>query len=331
MSWVIRKPLRVFARGVSMRRRVAYSLAIVRLILVPVILLSVYYLYRMDSIVNRIVSVDAPEATLAQRASIEMMDARRSERSYFLLHDPQDLEANRRALAELDDVIASMRNLEPAEVPAAKEMLKQVSIYRQQFDYVVASLGAPSAPIERIQRAVRAYERDLERLLARSKGLSRAELAAELRNQVGSFDAQITTTLESEDPDLRQATAKLQAAGDEILKLAPEVETRSWNRVRRDQEEARHLVYRAEWVLIIVSSITLVVSVLVSFILPRAVVKPLVALKDAVDHAAAGDYETVFHLQGEGEVVQLADSVRTLIEHVREKKTDLEDAAARRS
>ncbi len=32
------KPMRVFARGASLRRRVAYSLAVVRLILVPVIL-----------------------------------------------------------------------------------------------------------------------------------------------------------------------------------------------------------------------------------------------------------------------------------------------------
>ncbi len=322
MSWLDRRPLRVFARGASMRRRVAYSLAIVRLILVPVILLPVYYLYRMDSIVNRIVSMDAPAATLAQRVSIEMMAARRAERSYFLLHDPQDLEVNRQSLSNLDDVIGSLRELDPEEAPAANKMLEQLSVYRRQFDYVVASLGAPSAPIERIQRAVRVYEADLEKLLGQSRGLTRAELTAELRQQVGSFDAQITTTLESEDPELRSVTAKLQASSDEVLKLAPEVEARSWDRVRRDQVDARHLVYRAEWVLIIVSSITLTVSVLVSFVLPRAVVKPLMDLKDAVDRAAAGDYETIFHLQGKGELVQLADSVRSLIAHVREKKTN---------
>jgi len=64
---------------VSLRRRVAYSLAIVRLILVPVIFLAVYYLFRMGWIVDRIVSVHAPVATMAERASIEMLDARRAE------------------------------------------------------------------------------------------------------------------------------------------------------------------------------------------------------------------------------------------------------------
>jgi HAMP domain-containing protein len=52
------------------------------------------------------------------------------------------------------------------------------------------------------------------------------------------------------------------------------------------------------------------------------VVKPLLSLKDAVDHAAAGNYEIDFDIQGEGEVVQLANSIRMLIGHVREA-TDL--------
>ena len=76
MSWAVRKPFKVFARATSLRRRVAYSLALVRLILVPVILLAVYYLFAMGSIVDRIVSVDAPMASLAERISLEMLDAR---------------------------------------------------------------------------------------------------------------------------------------------------------------------------------------------------------------------------------------------------------------
>ena len=71
------------------------SLGLVRLILVPVIFLAVYYLFAMGSIVDRIVSVDAPVATNAERASIEMLDARRAETNYFLLHDPDDIARNR--------------------------------------------------------------------------------------------------------------------------------------------------------------------------------------------------------------------------------------------
>src|ERR1051326_7109104 len=91
------KFFKVLTPGNSVRRRVALSLAIVRLILVPVIFLSVYYLVKMDRIVDRIVRVNAPMATLAQRASVDFLEARRAERNYFLLHDQVYLQTNRRA------------------------------------------------------------------------------------------------------------------------------------------------------------------------------------------------------------------------------------------
>src|SRR5690242_12625665 len=111
MAWRVSKPLRVFARGASLRRRVAYSLAIVRLILVPVIFLAVYYLFRMGWIVDRIVNVDAEVATQAEQASMQMMDARRAERNYFLRHDPVDLRANRQAVEKLEQIVSTCQKL----------------------------------------------------------------------------------------------------------------------------------------------------------------------------------------------------------------------------
>src|SRR3989442_12844377 len=113
MVWRVREPLKVFARGASLRRRVAYSLALVRLILGPVIILAIYYLIAMGRIVDRIVSVDAPTATLAERASTEMLDARRAERNYFLLPDPQELRANRKARAALKPILTPSPALPP--------------------------------------------------------------------------------------------------------------------------------------------------------------------------------------------------------------------------
>lgn len=319
MIWRIGKPIRVFARGTSLRRRVAYSLAVVRLILVPVILLAVYYLFRMGLIVDRIVSVDAPVATMADQASIQMMEARRDEQDYFLSHDPAKLQANRQTLAGLVQLIGTIRDLQPAEHEAARTMLDQVKTHQALMDQAVASLGHPGqAPVERVERVVRAYEHDLDNLLRRDRHENRGRLIDDLRGELGSFDGQINGTLEAEDPALRDATAGLQSSSDQVRQLASDVERRSWERVMTDHQDARALMHRAEWVLILVSSITLILSVLVSFILPRAVVKPLADLKQAVDQAATGDYEIEFDVRGEGEIVQLAGSLRRLIAHVRE-------------
>ena len=91
MTIGLRKSFTILAPGSSLRRRVAYSLAIVRLVLVPVIFLAVYYLFKMGLIVDQIVNVDAPVTNLAEQISVQMSDARRAERSYFLLRDPQYL------------------------------------------------------------------------------------------------------------------------------------------------------------------------------------------------------------------------------------------------
>ena len=66
----------------------------------------------------------------------------------------------------------------------------------------------------------------------------------------------------------------------------------------------------------IVSELTLLVSVWISFVLPRQVVKPLQELKEAVDLAASGNYLIDFELRGQGEVVELAKSLRGLVAHM---------------
>jgi hypothetical protein len=81
----IRNSFKIVAVGDSLRRRVVYSLAIVRLILGPVVFLALYYLLKMGWIVDRSVSVDAPAATMAEQAFVKMLKARRAERNYFLL------------------------------------------------------------------------------------------------------------------------------------------------------------------------------------------------------------------------------------------------------
>lgn len=319
MELKLRKSFKIFAPSSSLRRRVAYSLALVRLVLVPVIFLAVYYLFKMGLIVDRIVNVDAPVAKLAEQVTVQMLDARRAERSYFLLRDPQYLQANRDGLTQLREILGKIRNLAPDEPRSAQEALENLGTYEQQFTAAVLLAETPGGTaIERVQEVVRAYEEDLNDLLKQARSKTRTQLIDNLRNQVESFDAQIASTVEAGDPTLRRVTPALQASSQKVLQIASDLESRGWGRVQHDHEEARHLLYRAEWVLSIASGLTLLLSVWISFVLPREVVKPLLELREAVDHAASGNYLIDFQLRGGGEVVELAKSVRNLITRVRQ-------------
>ena len=320
MAWRRRRPFTVLLQGFSLRRRVAASLALVRLILVPVIFLAVYYLFAMASIVDRIVSVDAPVATNAERASIEMLDARRAETNYFLLHDPDDIARNRESLRQLEKTIQDCRKLQPEEIPTLDDLEEQITIYRLSFNHAVSRLGESHLPpVDSLRQVVRTYQKDLDDVLKEAPRESRARLIDMLHARIESFDAEVAEKLEENDPDIRRASRDMATASQRIINLSGELESRSWQRVQRDHERARALLVRAEVVGGIVSVTTLLVSIWVSFLLPRQVVKPLTDLREAVDHAAGANYQIEFDVKGDGEVVELADSVRNLIAHVRDK------------
>ena len=318
MELGLRKSLTILAPGSSLRRRVAYSLAIVRLVLVPVIFLAVYYLFEMGLIVDRIVNVDAPVATLAEQASVQVLDARRAERSYFLLRDEESLQANRESLNQLRNTFGKIRQLAPGQ-HGTQEGLDNLALYERQFAAAVSLSEKPGGTaIQRVQEVVRGYEKDLNDLLKQATRKTRTRLVDDLRSQVASFDTKIVSTVEAGDPTLRQVTPALQASSQKVLQVASELEARGWDRVQSDHIEARRLLYRAEWVLSIVSGLTLLLSIWISFVLPRQVVKPLVDLREAVDNAASGNYQIDFELRGEGELIDLAKSVRNLITHVKQ-------------
>lgn len=311
--------IKLLVPGGSLRRRVAYSLAIVRLILAPVIFLAVYYLFEMSWIVDRIVSVDAPAATMAEQASIQMLEARRDERNYLLLRDPSDLQENRESVAKVRKTLDQILQLEASEQTAIRKASDTLDLYQKRFEAAAANLPSGQTPTDRIRAVVRAYEKDLNQLIQNASFKKRSQLVDELRGRVDSFDAQISKTVEEGDPSLRQTTLDLQNSSQEILRSMSDLEARNWTRVQNDHRKARRLLTDAEWSLGVVSGLTFLLSVWISFILPRQVVKPLVNLKEAVDRAAAGDYAIDFDIHGEGEVVQLANSVRNLVNRMQRK------------
>jgi len=320
MRWRIRKSFKIFAPGSSLRKRVGYSLAIVRLILVPVIFLSVYYLFAMGRIVDRIVNVDAPAAKLAEQASIEILEGRRAARNYVLLQDPEYLRANQESLMKVREILFRIRDLEPDEETTVQKDLDAVNRYEQQFASAVSTMGQrKQEPVDRIREAVTAYEKDLNSLLGERRHKNRAKLIQELRIRADSFDTRITEAIQVANPALSRVTPDLRASSQKTLELTSDLEQQNWGRVQMDHQEARQLIHRAEWALSIVSALTLLFSVWVSLILPGQVAKPLVSLKEAVDHAATGNFEIDFELHGGGEVVELAKSVQNLTALLRGK------------
>ena len=321
MKLGIARSFKILAPGNSLRKRIAYGLAIVRMVLVPVIVLAVYYLFRMGAITDRIVNVDAPAATMAQQASIQMLEARRAERNYLILRDASYIQINRNAVQRTETLFDQMRDLEPDDRGAIEAAWASLRLYEQQFATAVSQLEQPGqSPNDRIRAVIQAYEQDLDNLLKNdARRRNRQQLLDDVRKRVGSFDSQISETVQSGSPELRRVADDLQAASDEILAVTSDLENRNWNRVQRDHTHARRLLWDAEIYLSSVSALTLIISIWISYVLPKQVVKPLVSLREAVDHAAHGNLAIEFDVEGKGETVELARSLQAMFATMRER------------
>jgi methyl-accepting chemotaxis protein len=271
----------------------------------------------MGWIVDRIVSVDAPAASLAQQASIQMLEARRAERNYSLLRDTAYVNTNRDLIVEVTDTLTKIRNLEPEEQATTQKALEAIRLYQHQFGAAVAAMArSGNTTRERIDAVVRNYERDLNGVVQKNRHKGRAKLVDELGTQVDSFDAEITNTAETGDPAFRRYASGIDSSSHEMFSLTSGLEARNWQRVQDDHMNAHRLLRHAEWVLSVVSVIVILLSAWITVALPREIVRPLISLKNAVDDAASGNYQIEFELEGEGELVDLARSVCHLIAHI---------------
>ena len=284
----------------------------------PVIFLTIYYLFAIVSIINRIVDIEAPVTKLAEQVAVQMLEARRSERNYFLLHDPVYIQESQQAIAKIKELVGQIQDLDPSQQGASQDLLNSVEEFEQRTAGAMLLMKGPGGTAaQRIQQAVAGYEKDLNEVLRRSRRMENAQLVQELQNQVQTFDTELTKSFEQENQALGQITSEIRTSSQHVLDVASQIETESWQRVERDHQKARSLARRAEWVLSIVSAITFFVSVWISFVLPRMVVKPLVSLREAVDHATAGNYPIKLELRGEGEIIDLAQSIQNLINRAR--------------
>ena len=74
-----------------MRGRIGLGITVSRLIFLPVIFLSIYYIAGMVTATNRIATVDAKVGQLAGQIAQEVDEMRKAQKNYVLLNDPISL------------------------------------------------------------------------------------------------------------------------------------------------------------------------------------------------------------------------------------------------
>jgi len=134
---------RKHSNRLSMRSRIGLGITISRLIFLPVICLSIFYIAGMVSATNRIATVDAKVGQLSGQILFEVDEMRKAQKSYVLMSDPVSLrkikESSQRAMTQIEDGLI-LSTSERGRFTAMKELLKSYLVS------VDASSVVPSSP-----------------------------------------------------------------------------------------------------------------------------------------------------------------------------------------
>ena len=98
---------RKYGDRLSMRGRIGLGITVSRLIFLPVIFLSIYYIAGMVTATNRIATVDAKVGQLAGQIAQEVDEMRKAQKNYVLLNDPISLrkirESSQKVAMQIED------------------------------------------------------------------------------------------------------------------------------------------------------------------------------------------------------------------------------------
>ena len=134
----------------SMRGRIGLGITVSRLIFLPVIFLSIYYIAGMVTATNRIATVDAKVGQLAGQIAQEVDEMRKAQKNYVLLNDPTSLrkirESSQKVAMQIEDGLVRST----AERPRFTEMKDLLKSYMASIEEIV---NIP-ALIERFESAV---------------------------------------------------------------------------------------------------------------------------------------------------------------------------------
>jgi nitrogen fixation/metabolism regulation signal transduction histidine kinase len=283
-------------------------------LLAPVVVLSLFYLGRMSSALNRVVETDVELMRLGDRITLTFLDGRRSEKNYLLYRDSSYLAAAR---ASVDEVVALCdrgRALERELKPVFDSLLEDIAIYRVQLDTMAALLGTETGAgyAQALARLRAEHQRLLDAAAATEDSMARDSALAAADRLAARADLPITGLLG------RILNEQVRATEERVVTRARTVSDYAAERTHDSQRQARQF---STWGQRNVATALLLVAVALTWAvlsLPRNIVLPLKRIANALGRAERGELDVRVTVHGRDELDQLARQLNRVFSRLRE-------------
>ncbi|MBN2538118.1 HAMP domain-containing protein [candidate division WOR-3 bacterium] len=287
--------------GASIRARMALAMLAAAALTIPVVLLSLLYLRRMNAAVGRIVNEDIELMHVADRVTLEFAGARRDEKNFLLYRDSIYLRQNHAALERIVQLADTGRRLDPSFASGFDRVLAGVAAYRALVDSLV---GLPQGePPERLLLP------DLQTLRRHHESLLRAAAESPAPAERDSLIAAAARLA----PDIIWPAGGGRSLNDSIVSLQAAIENeteaisgRARDRVRGNRDRARTLAAWGQRNIISALLLVLVVLVWLVVTLPRRAVTPIKRILNALQRVENGDLDVRVKVSTRDEIGELA-------------------------
>jgi len=316
--------------SLSIRRRITYTILITFILILPAVVLSLFYFSGLLDEIEIIIETDFRVGKMANDLSMSMLDIRRYERNYILFGSSAEREKTEQLIAHIDSVLIIIQKIAPDnEEETVRELVDHFTIYSNSFRMLVEHIQQ-FPPEDRINTIRKKFAQNFSEFLSNYRHIlsmldtvsdaKRDSIIAAASERLDAasferlFDIESPTEQSGQPSYIRE---NLEASRAAFLAVAQTLSEQSWQTVLSRKDESRRIEARAKRNILSVLILTGIISIFLITMLPVRIVRPITIFNRVLKKAGTGDFSAQAPVYTHDEIGELAANYNEVMERLR--------------
>jgi len=297
----------------AIRTRIALGMMASALLVVPLVLLALYYTGQMSQTAGQMAATDVELLRLGHAVTFHFLEARRAERNYLIYEDTAYLAAVRASLAASLAAANRGRSLDTLLAVPCDSLVAGLALYRRLLDSLrqIPALRPDPGRLREVEALRGRHRFALQQAAQDSSGRdSLLALAAGLAQQLETAELVGGAGL--------ALTERIRQTGASIADLARRITARANQRLVEHEARVRRLSAWSQRNIITVLLVAVGLIIWLVLRLPRTIVLPVKRIANALARAETGDLNIHVTPRDRDELGQLALQLNRVFARLRE-------------
>jgi len=319
-----------YLKRLSLRRRITIAILVTFILILPSVILSLFYLSSLIGEISTITEQDVTLGRIATELSVTMLDIRRYERNYRLFGTFAERDSVEKLVTDAESMINNAYKIAPAaDKILVKELSGHLTIYSNSFSMLAEhiSQNPPEDRIKQIRTQLSKnlgdFQSEYRDILTKLDQASSAEIDSIILQAMKSIDTlsfdHLVNTKTSSDQSLQPSYIQenLDNSFQAFLDTTHNLANKSWGNMLTHKNESLHIEARAKRNIISVLILTVIICIFMVTLLPQKIVRPITSLNQILKKAGEGDFSAQARIHTNDEIGDLAISYNHMIDRLR--------------